>query len=83
MYNENSSCLDNILSECNVAINREFSTNLNNYLNYLHQITSSMVKNAVSNLKHGKSDTLNNKFSDSFIEFPTIFMVFLLICMTL
>ena len=77
LYNENSSCLDNILSECNVAINKECSTKLNNNPNHLHQITSSMVKNAVSNLKRGKTDILNNIFSDSFIEAPTILYEFL------
>ena len=77
LYNENSSCLDNILSECNVAINKECSTKLNNNPNHLHQITISMVKNAVSNLKRGKTDILNNIFSDSFIEAPTILYEFL------
>ena len=36
-----------------------------------------MVKNAVSNLKRGKTDILNNIFSDSFIEAPTILYEFL------
>ena len=73
LYDENFSCLDNILSECNAEINRECFTNLNNNP-YYYQLNS---QKCFTDLKRGKSDTLDNIFSDSFIEAPTIFYQFL------
>ena len=76
LYNKNFSCLDKCLSECDIDVINK-CTNIENNNNHLHQITSDMVKCSVKTLKRSTADTVDDVYSDSFIEAPDVLFNYL------